>query len=80
MSRLTRDYKKPQRRSPDLTRLREFGAGVLVGAVLAAGVLIYMKDSAETVAESAPRPEPRRTPASDEESAASGETPENYDF
>jgi cell division protein FtsN len=80
MSRLTRDYKKPQRRSPDLVRLREFGAGVLVGAVLASGVFLYMKDAGETVAETAPHPQPRRTPASDAETAAPGETPESYDF
>ena len=35
MARLTaRDYKKSQRRALDLARLKEFGAGALVGAVL----------------------------------------------
>jgi cell division protein FtsN len=81
VSRLTRDYKKPQRRSLDLTRFREFGAGVVVGAVLAGGVLIYLKDSSNAVAETVPRPEPQRSPAAtDSDPAASGETGESYDF
>lgn len=80
MSRLTRDYKKSPRRSLNLARLREFGAGVLVGVVLASGVFIYMRDSAEAGAESGPRPQPSRAPATEVEPAAPGETAESYDF
>jgi cell division protein FtsN len=80
MSRLTRDYKKHPRRQIDLGRLREFGAGMLVGVVLASGVFIYMKDSAEAVAEAEPRPDSHRAPADDASSAGSEETPESYDF
>jgi hypothetical protein len=36
----TRDYKRPARRAWDLSRLREFGAGALVGLVLASAVFI----------------------------------------
>jgi cell division protein FtsN len=80
VSRLTRDYKKPVRRSLDLTRWREFGAGLLVGVVLASGLFIYMKDSGEASAESGPRPQAQRAPAVDSEAAAPGETAETYDF
>ena len=76
MSRLTRDYKKNPRRQIDLGRLREFGAGVLVGVVLASGVFIYMKDAAEAVAEAEPRPESRRAPLP----VDPDETAESYDF
>jgi cell division protein FtsN len=76
MSRLTRDYKKNPRRPMDLGRLREFGAGLLVGVVLASGVFIYMKDSAEAVAEAGPRPDPHRTPVP----VDPDDTPESYDF
>lgn len=79
MSKLTRDYKKPPRRSLDLMRLREFGAGVLVGVVLASGVFIYMKDAGQAIAE-APRPEPQRAPPATADAGASGESTESYDF
>jgi hypothetical protein len=79
MTRLTRDYKKPQRRSLDATRLREFGAGLLVGAVLTSGAFIYLKDSGEAVADE-PRPEPQPSPAADAETAAGPEGGESYDF
>jgi len=79
VTKLTRDYKKPQRRSMNATRLREFGAGVVVGAVLTGGVFIYMKGASKAVAE-LPRPEPQRAPATDPESGEAGEKPESYDF
>ena len=73
MSRLTRDYKKPQKRTLDVSRLRDFGAGMVVGVVLAGGVFLYLKDPGEAVAE-VPRPEPQPTPPVDTETA------ESYDF
>jgi cell division protein FtsN len=77
VNKLTRDYKKPQRRTMSATRLREFGAGMLVGAVLTGGVFIYMQDSSKAVAD-VPRPEPRRTTRA--ESGDATEKPESYDF
>jgi len=75
-----KDYKKPQRRSLDVTRLREFAAGVIVGVVLASGVFVYLKDSGKAIAETAPRPQPQRSPATETEPGTASETGENYDF
>lgn len=80
MSRLTaRDFKKTSRRSLDPGRFREFGAGLLVGAVLAAGVFVYMSDGATQPAEEAPRPEPRKPEAADPALATASDG-EQYDF
>jgi len=81
VTRLTRDYKKPQRRSLDLKRLQEFGAGLLVGVVVTSGAFVYLKNkTAEPPLESKPHPEPHRPPAGDAEAGAPAETPESYDF
>ena len=62
-NRLTRaTTRRPPRRPLDLRRLREFGAGLLVGVVLASGVFIYMKDADRRAAPRQPRPEPQRAP------------------
>lgn len=81
MNRLTtRDYKKNSRRSLELGRYREFGVGLLVGLVLAAGFFLYKSDAKKVVPES-PRPEPQRTaPAEPEAAAASSEGNDRYDF
>ena len=84
MSRLTRDYKKPQRRSMDLLRLREFAIGVVVGAVFAGGAFVYLsKDTAEAQAD-APHPEPHRQPAAEKDAdgggTAAAESGDSYDF
>jgi cell division protein FtsN len=85
MSKLTRDYKKPQRHSLDLLRLREFAIGVVVGAVLAGALVLYMtKVPADAVVDT-PRPEPHRQPAgrgdeTDTESGTTAENGESYDF
>jgi cell division protein FtsN len=79
MSKLTRDYKKPQRRSVDLLRLREFAIGVVVGAVLAGSAVLYMtKDTVEAQSDS-PRPQPHRQPAG-EDDAENGTGADSYDF
>ena len=50
MSRLTaRDYKKTARRSLDFSRYREFGAGMLLGVVVASGAFVYMRDPTPAV-------------------------------
>jgi cell division protein FtsN len=82
VSRLTRDYKKPQRRSLELMRLREFGFGVVVGAVLAGGAVLYLtKDTVQAQAE-VPKPEPHRQPAAqdDADNGNGTENGESYDF
>ena len=81
--RMTRDYKKSNRRSLELARMREFGMGALVGIVLASGVTIFYmggrKDAANDKAE-APRPDPRRAAPADPEAAPAAGTGEKYDF
>ena len=66
MGKLTaRDYKSPQRRGPDLRRLREFTWGLLAGVAGASLAFLYLgsvpgkpRDSAD-----APRPDPHRSAA-----------------
>jgi cell division protein FtsN len=81
--RMTRDYKKSNRRSLELARMREFGMGALVGIVLASGVTIFYmggrKDAAHDKAE-APRPDPRRAAPVDPEATPAAGTGEKYDF
>ena len=82
-NRLThRDYKRPVRRSWDLSRLREFGGGLLVGLVVASGIFIYKSDAAKKPAlPETPRPEPQRSAKATEASdAAAAESGDRYDF
>lgn len=77
----TRDYKRPARRAWDLSRLREFGAGALVGLVLASAVFIYKSDAKKASPPEAPRPEPQRAAKSEAtEAAATAEANDRYDF
>jgi cell division protein FtsN len=85
-----RDYKKPARRSLEPTRWRDFGAGLLVGAVLMAGAFA-VAHRAQHASLDAPRPEPRRLarpdsvapdPAAADPAASgpAGQSSERYDF
>jgi cell division protein FtsN len=76
----TRDYKRPVRRSWDFSRLREFGAGTLLGLVLASGVFIYKSDAKKAALPEAPRPEPQRAAKSEATEAAAAEAADRYDF
>ncbi len=74
-----RDYKKPQRHSLDATRWRDFGAGLLVGAVcMAALFAVVHRPQRATV--DGPRPEhhPARSDPGGAEPA--GQSSERYDF
>jgi cell division protein FtsN len=77
----TRDYKRTARRSWDVSRLREFGGGLLVGLVLASAVFIYKSDAKKAPLPETPRPEPQRAAKSEvTEAAANAEAGERYDF
>jgi cell division protein FtsN len=82
MARLsTRDYKGARKRSLELNRMREFGAGALVGIVLASSAAIYYmtnkRDATHEKVES-PHPDPHRAAPVDPDSrVAAGE---KYDF
>ncbi|HUN27740.1 MAG TPA: SPOR domain-containing protein [Steroidobacteraceae bacterium] len=80
MSRLTtRDYKKTASRSLDPARWREFGAGVLVGAMLVA-VLFGAAHRAERAAPEVPHPEPHRLPPADAAAEPDAAGAQSYDF
>jgi cell division protein FtsN len=77
----TRDYKRPARRSLDLGRLREFGAGLLVGVVLASTIFIYKSDAKKAALPETPLPEPQRAAKSEATEATAGaESGDRYDF
>jgi cell division protein FtsN len=82
MARLTaRDYKSTQRRPLDLRRLREFGYGLLTGALLASMAFAYLNKGHRSVdPPDAPRPDPHRAAPADGAGVASGKTAEKYDF
>ncbi len=85
MSRLTRDYKKPQHRSLDTARLRDFAVGAVVGIVLASAGFLYMKQNPTEAQADAPRPDPHRQHTAkgedaEAESGATADSGESYDF
>jgi cell division protein FtsN len=80
----TRDYKRNQKRSLELWKMREFGMGALVGIILAGSATVYIMnarqhDPAREKAE-APRPDPHRKAPTDPEAATTAATGEKYDF
>jgi len=85
MAKLTaRDYKSTQRRPLDLRRLREFGYGVVAGAVLATVAFAYLggKGHRSTEVADAPRPDPHRVAPADagRGGIGAGKAAEKYDF
>jgi cell division protein FtsN len=85
MARLTtRDYKRATRRTLDFSRWREFGYGLLAGAVLATVAFVYASGRVHKAAEvaDAPHPEPRRAARADNDpgGAGAGKSSEKYDF
>ena len=80
----TRDYKRNQKRSLELWRMREFGMGALAGIILAGSTTVFVMnnrqhDSAREKAE-APRPDPHRKAPVDPDAATSTAAGEKYDF
>jgi len=83
MARLTaRDYKSARGRPLNLSRLREFGVGALVGLVAATSLFVYMGNRHERTHDTppeAPRPDPHHVaPATAD--AAPPPRGEKYDF
>jgi cell division protein FtsN len=79
----TRDYKTHARRSLDVARFKEFGAGTLVGAVLASTLFWYAGTHRLGLPEppDAPRPEHRSAPAEpDPPTPDAAAAAEKYDF
>ncbi|HTX24236.1 MAG TPA: SPOR domain-containing protein [Steroidobacteraceae bacterium] len=75
-----RDFKKPARPALEATRWRDFGAGLLVGAVLVAGVYAAAHRPQRAASE-VPRPEPHRPAPADAAAAdPAGQGAERYDF
>jgi hypothetical protein len=83
MAKLTaRDYKSSQHRSFELRRFREFGYGILAGALLTALAFSGLGARHKHAdAPDAPRPDPHRSARADPEAGgASGKPSEKYDF
>jgi cell division protein FtsN len=84
MTSTARDYKRRERRSLELWRMREFGMGALVGIVLAGASTVYIMSNRQHDAAIArekaegPRPDPHRSAPTDP--ATAGVTGEKYDF
>ncbi|HTV50781.1 MAG TPA: SPOR domain-containing protein [Steroidobacteraceae bacterium] len=81
MTRSTvRDYKKTRRHGTELVRWREFGVGLMVGAVAAAAVLGLAHREPRAAPES-PHPEAHRiAPADPAAAEAASSSAERYDF
>jgi cell division protein FtsN len=78
-----RDYKSTHHRPLDLRRWREFGYGMLTGAVLAGLAFAYLNSlgHAHAAPPDAPRPDPHHAaPAAPEGTADSPKSSEKYDF
>lgn len=81
----TRDYKRRQKPSLELWKMREFGMGALVGIILAGSATVFIMNARQHEAAArekneAPRPDPRRKAPTDPEAAATATAGEKYDF
>ena len=78
-----RDYKSAQHRPLELRRWREFGYGLLAGALLVTLTFTWLGNRHKAAAEApdAPRPDPHRVVRAEAEAAsATGKPAEKYDF
>jgi cell division protein FtsN len=80
----TRDYKRTNKRSLEIGRMREFVMGALVGIVVAGGTTVFIMSNRQNAAahekSDAPRPDPHRKAPTDPDAAASTAAGEKYDF
>jgi len=82
----TRDFKRPSRRAPfEMSRFRDLGLGLLVGAIVTSALFIYRSDAHKNAELDSPRPEPHQrtgaaAQADAEPAGASTESSERYDF
>jgi len=81
----TRDYKRRQKPSLELWKMREFGMGALVGIILAGSATVFIMNARQHEAavrekNEAPRPDPHRKAPPDPEASGTAATGEKYDF
>ena len=81
----TRDYKRRQKPSLELWKMREFGMGALVGIILAGSATVFIMNARQHEAAArekneAPHPEPRRKAPADPEATGTAAAGEKYDF
>lgn len=81
----TRDYKRRQKPSLELWKMREFGMGALVGIILASSATVFIMNARQHEAavrdkNEAPRPDPRRKAPTDPEATGTANAGEKYDF
>ena len=81
----TRDYKRRQKPSLELWKMREFGMGALVGIILAGSATVFIMNARQHEAavrekNEAPRPDPHRKAPADPEAAGTAAAGEKYDF
>jgi len=81
----TRDYKRRQKPSLELWKMREFGMGALVGIILAGSATVFIMNARQHEAAArekneAPHPDPRRKAPTDPEATATAAAGEKYDF
>jgi cell division protein FtsN len=78
----TRDYKRPPRRSLEVSRFKDLGIGLLAGLVIASSIFIYKSDAKKTAIPESLRPEPQRSAKPDpvSDASAAGESGDRYDF
>jgi cell division protein FtsN len=87
---VSRDYKRSRSSGPgfDLSRWKEFAAGLGIGLVIAGGLFVYQRNALDRATSGAdsPRPEPHRGAAArrgidgDEAAALADEANKSYDF
>jgi cell division protein FtsN len=81
----TRDYKRRQKPSLELWKMREFGMGALVGIILAGSATVFIMNARQHEAAArekneAPRPDPHRKAPADPEAIGTAVKGEKYDF
>lgn len=81
----TRDYKRRQKPTLELWKMREFGMGALVGIILAGSATVFIMNARQHEAAArekneAPRPDPHRKAPTDPEATGTANAGEKYEF